>query len=63
MGGKRRKMGREGRKTVLNLLLCHIDWRILITTIIIRVDPVPLKFGIKLLQLNYLKVSRVPNQC
>lgn len=56
-------MGREGRKTVLNLLLCHIDWRILITTIIIRVDPVPLKFGIKLLQLNYLKVSRVPNQC
>lgn len=56
-------MGRKGRKTGLNLLLCHIEWEILITTITIRVDPVPLKFDIKLLQLNYLKVSRVPNQC
>lgn len=56
-------MGREGRKTDLNLLLCHVDWEILITTIIIRIDPGPLKFAIKLMQLNYLKVSQVSNQC
>lgn len=63
MGGKRRKIRGEVRETGQNLLPYNADWEILITTIITRVGPVPLKFGIKLLQLNYLKVSQVPNQC
>lgn len=56
--GDRRKRER-GR----NLLLGNADWEILTTTTVSGVDEVPLKFGLKLLHLNYLKVSQVPNQC
>lgn len=62
-GDREKDEGGRGRRISLNLSLCNIDREILIMTIVTRVDPVPLKFGIKSLQLNYLKVSQVPNQC